>query len=330
VNVTGATLCQLGNAKLKPETQTEYEGGLDAGLFHSRITLELTYYHRQSRDAIATIPLPPSAVAGTSANPGLGIPVNLGSVRNSGFEGQINVRALDGPNVSLDLGVNGNFNHNRLLKLGEGVAVTPTSANQVGYPLFSIFRPGYTYSDVDGNGIITASEVTVNSTPSFQGPIHPQTQLTGTAALGLFGDILHISALADYRDGSTILDFTEINRCFFNSCRAVVDPTVSLAQQAAAQAAFKGAYGAFGASGRFLALRELAVSYKLPSVVASRLLRSRGAQLSLSGRNLGYFLTKFPGYSVESTQSIPTDALGPQNAGAPIARYWTIRLTLDY
>ncbi|MEP7383591.1 MAG: hypothetical protein ABI910_18040, partial [Gemmatimonadota bacterium] len=140
---------------------------------------------------------------------------------------------------------------------------------------------------------------------------------------------VRLSAMADYRTGSTILNVSEIQNCFFGTCRGLADPHASLADQAAAQAALKGGYTGFASSGRFLAVRELSASYTIPQRAAG-VLRARGAQLSLSGRNLGYFMREFEGFSVESTQAIPSDGLGPQNPGPPMARYWILRLTLDY
>jgi outer membrane receptor protein involved in Fe transport len=41
----------VGNATLKPEKSTEFEGGLDIGLFKGRASLELTAYNKTTRDA---------------------------------------------------------------------------------------------------------------------------------------------------------------------------------------------------------------------------------------------------------------------------------------
>ena len=332
VSVTGATLCQLGNAKLKPETQTEYETGLDGELLRSRIKLELTLYHRQSHDAISSIPAAPSANTITvvgSAAANLTIPINLGSVRNRGIEASINARALDMPAATLDLGLSGNLNENRLLSLGAGVPFTPTSANQPGYPLNSRFQRRYSWSDADNNGIITNNEVTLEPTFSHMGPVHPQHVVTGSATLGLFRETLRLSAMGDYRSGSIITDFTTINNCIFLTCRAAADPNAPLADQAAARAQALGSSAGFVYSGRFLSLREVTASYVVPERFASRLGAS-GAQISISGRNVHTYLKNCGCYSVESTQSIPTDNLGPQNPGAPMPRYLLARLTLEY
>src|SRR5204862_225770 len=47
VNLVGGG---VGNPDLKPERSTEIEAGIDAGLWNDRIGLELTYYHKKTKD----------------------------------------------------------------------------------------------------------------------------------------------------------------------------------------------------------------------------------------------------------------------------------------
>src|SRR5690606_750171 len=53
----------VGNATLKPEKSTEFEGGIDLGLFSGRASLELTAYRKTTRDALIQRNLPPSTGA---------------------------------------------------------------------------------------------------------------------------------------------------------------------------------------------------------------------------------------------------------------------------
>jgi TonB-dependent SusC/RagA subfamily outer membrane receptor len=322
VAVTAANLNQLGNQSLKPETQTEIETGIDAELFRSRVTLELNVYQRRSRDAIANITLPPSV--GSFLRP-----VNLGSVRNRGIEWVLNARLLDRPLASLDVGVNADLNENRLMSLGVGVPVTPTSQHQVGYPIYSLFTYGYTFDDLDHNNIITANEVTVDAAPHWYGTYRPQHTGSGTVKLGLFRDRLRLSGLADYRGKFDIADNISLNNIIFGTTRGQNDPTAPLDRQAAAQAVLKttNAQGGIQYDGTFVRLREVSASYSLPPSVA-KWIHVRGGDLSLSGRNLTIW-TKFPGFSTEAPQGYSSgDGLNAGNPGAPTARYLLLRLTL--
>ena len=325
LNVTGATLCQLGNAHLKPETQQEIEAGLDAEVLRSRLRLEFTLYNRQSRDAISNLTLAPSAG-------GLTQPVNLGSVRNRGIETLINARAVNLPQATLDVSVSANLNQNRLLKLGAGIPVTPTSQNQPGYPIFSYWAFKHSYSDADANGIITANEVTISPTATWMGTLRPQQSVAGNVTLGLLRETLRLSAMADYRGQFVIANFTDVNNCISGVCEGLSNPKASLDRQAAVQAIVKNANATSGVvyNGRFLRLREVSAVYVLPPTVA-RWFRTRNAQVSLGGRNVGLFLSKYPGFSVESPLNIPaSDSFNAGDASAPMPRYWLLRLMLDY
>jgi TonB-dependent SusC/RagA subfamily outer membrane receptor len=325
VNVSGATLCQVGNARLRPETQRELEGGVDAEFLGSRVRAELTLYDRKSSDAISNIALAPSV------GQGLTRPENLGSVRNHGVEVGLDVRALSLPQATLDLGVRGHVNRNKLVSLGEGVTFSPTARNQPGYPVFSQFGFTHTFDDVNGDGIITATEVTIGTTPTWFGALSPQRALTGTAGLGLFRETLRFSAMGDYRGDFIIQNLTDVNNCLLATCRGLVDKNASLAEQAAAVAVTKNSSAIAGHvyDGRFLRIREVSVSYTVPTRAAA-LMRARGATLSVSGRNVGLFLSKYPGASVESSQSLPPGDGGIGAPAAPMARQWLLRLTLDY
>src|ERR1044072_7996235 len=48
----GCRANSLGNADLKPERTTEFEGGFDTRLFEDRANLEITYYSKKTRDAL--------------------------------------------------------------------------------------------------------------------------------------------------------------------------------------------------------------------------------------------------------------------------------------
>ncbi|HEX6615663.1 MAG TPA: TonB-dependent receptor, partial [Gemmatimonadales bacterium] len=60
VGTTGVTFGSLGNLDLKPERSREFEVGLDAGLFKDRLSVELTYYNKLTRDALISRSVAPS------------------------------------------------------------------------------------------------------------------------------------------------------------------------------------------------------------------------------------------------------------------------------
>jgi len=69
----------LGNPNLMPELQQELETGLEARLFQNRLTVDATFYNRNTRNLITSTPLD-TATGYTSTT------INIGRLRNRGFE----------------------------------------------------------------------------------------------------------------------------------------------------------------------------------------------------------------------------------------------------
>ncbi len=62
-NGTTGSLIQTtrGNQTLKPEKQVEFETGVDAGFFHNRLSMELTYYRKRVEDLLLNVQVPASS-----------------------------------------------------------------------------------------------------------------------------------------------------------------------------------------------------------------------------------------------------------------------------
>ena len=72
----------LGNRNLKPERSTELELGVDGTFWDNRVTTEITYYNKSSKDALISRVLPPSLGTGATARL-----ENLGEVTQQGRRG---------------------------------------------------------------------------------------------------------------------------------------------------------------------------------------------------------------------------------------------------
>ena len=94
---TGITFGSLGNPDLKPERSGEIELGLDAALFKDRVSVEFTYYNKQTKDALV------AAQRGPVRRRVRVQFFNLGEVKNHGFEVAINTRVIDSRSVAWDL-----------------------------------------------------------------------------------------------------------------------------------------------------------------------------------------------------------------------------------
>jgi TonB-linked SusC/RagA family outer membrane protein len=103
---TGAILSQVGNADLKWETSVSTNLGVDVGLFDNKLNVSLDYYSVDTEDLI-TFDNSLISTTAIDANPPL---VNLGSVKNSGFE--LGVGYSNTTDSGWSYGINANLSKN--------------------------------------------------------------------------------------------------------------------------------------------------------------------------------------------------------------------------
>src|SRR5687768_4295461 len=322
-------LQSLGNADLKPEVTAEIELGTDIGFMNNRVTLEATYFNKESRDALFLNPLPPSIGSSQTGAPSQW--QNLAKVRNQGVELAVGARVIDADLLKWSVRVNGSLLENELVDAGTAqLAVTQGARNVVGYPLFGLWaRPITAYSDANGDGILTEGEITVGADPAYKGSTLPTREGGVTNTFGLFGDKLQINALIDYRGGFYNQWGFENQRCISGNCRAVSDPKASLADQAAAVTTTSALLGnsvwGYFVENDFIRFRELSATFAIPERFVS-FARGRNASLTLSGRNIGVLWTKYPGVDPEINAAVANAGGGNNDYfAAPPVRYWLLR-----
>lgn len=326
-SVTGVRIGGLGNPDLKPERSNEIEGGLDAQFLNERLGVELTYYNKQTRDALVLRQLPPSLGAT------LGRFENLGSVRNSGLEALVSARPITGEFVTWQMTLNGSRNANKLLSLGAGIPpiVFGVQRHVAGYPLGGYWaRPILGYSDANGNGIIEASEVNVGPTAVYLGSPFPRQQLSFRNDVTLFSAI-RLGALLDYRGGVKMYNSTGSWRDLQNITRAMNDRTTPLADQARAVAATRSTNrteAGYIEKADFVKLRELSLTFSVPKEYTNRL-RLGESSLMLAGRNLGTW-SKYSGLDPEVNQGAQGNFATRDFMSQPAARYYIARLNLTF
>lgn len=100
----------LANPALKWEKSNTVEVGTDMGFLDNRIYASLSYYNRITDDKIASVVLPTSS--GVSS-----IRTNNGKMRNRGVELESTVKAIHKKDFKWDIGLNGSWIKNTVLKL---------------------------------------------------------------------------------------------------------------------------------------------------------------------------------------------------------------------
>jgi TonB-linked SusC/RagA family outer membrane protein len=326
---TGITFGSLGNTNLKPERSVEFEVGLDAALLKERVSVELTYYTKSTKDALVQRNVAPSIGASEFQF------FNLGEVKNHGFEVAINTRVIDSRSVAWDIALAGSVYDNELVTLGEGVEPIifgfGLQRHEEGYPLGGYWsRPITGFGDANGNGIIESDEVTVGPDAVFRGRSLPNKEASLNSALTLFDGRVRVGTQFDYRGGNYLDNAIESFRCTpVLNCRGAVDKTAPLEEQANAQAVLHEAteWGYFEPAW-FIKLRELSLTFFAPDDWARRFRASR-LSLTVAARNL-WTITDYTGVDPEVNAFAQDNFATSDFESQPQVQYWTARLNIGF
>jgi len=324
---SGVSIGNIGNSLLEPERSSEIELGFDAEVAGGRAGLEFTYYDKRTDGALITVPLAPSLGASASRW------INIGEVQNRGFEATLTAEVVNVDQFGWDLTFSGSINQNELLSLGEGTEPIGSQTRFVpGFPLGGQWdRPIQSWSDTDGNGILTPDELVIGDTIEYIGPGQPENQLTISSNFQILENI-NVYGLLDYRGNYIAYNNTERFRCRFRLCQALIDPGTPIDEQARAVASLlhpsQTVWG-YMERGDFWKLREVSVRYDLPDFIMTRIGASRGS-LTVSGRNLGVW-TDYTGMDPEINWNGSGDNFGiSEFLTQPPVRYYTVRLNLTF
>lgn len=274
-----------GNRELKPERGTEIEFGFDAGLFNERVGLEVTYYSKVSSDLILERPLPPSL--GFSNDP----LVNIGELKNSGWEIGANAQVVSMENFSWDARVNLSTNTNEVTDLGE---VEPFGTNNrvlPGYPANGYWTHAIRSYDVANNRAVVSDTVEFwgNPNPGFEGNINSTFTLFGALRVYAQFDFMQDYILYNNTDQFRERQFgtgerwVRRNEILSDEERlGRFGPFVTEDGRTLNASAVNAKYYQNGDHVRF---REFSVTYSLPRDLVQTFGAS-SAQLTVGGRNL--------------------------------------------
>jgi TonB-dependent starch-binding outer membrane protein SusC len=297
--VPGAAPGNPGNAQLKAERGSEFEVGMDAELFDNRASFELTYYNKRTTDLLLQQPVAPSL--GFSSGPF----VNLGEVKNQGFEFSATVMPVQMDRISLEATVSGSTLDNEVVSMGDlSPLINSNRIVREGLPLGAFYA--YRVRSVD----VAANTVTVSNTEEYAGDQLPTFQGNLSTTVRLF-DRLQLYALFDRKSGHKIYNLAQqlADRSFVNSAERNLPPEQGgyTAEERLRYLGSGGVYtresgttvgagsvvGPYIEDASFTRFRELSATIGLPTHLMGHL-PITGASLTITGRNLGLW-TKFRG-----------------------------------
>ncbi len=275
----GLMLFTLGNTQLRPERATDLEGGFDADLFDSRITLSYTGYSKLVRDEIVNIPVAPSVDGGGTRF------VNIGEVSDRGAEVGLGFEPVRSAPITWRLDVTFSTNANKLVRLAtDQLPIDLSDGRRIvpGYPLFGQWaKPVVGWVDRNTDGIIDSTEVLLGDSATFLGQPQPKYNASLATTVGLFHGRVTLNAGFTYQDGATQFNQGGAQALL----QAANDPNASLATQAAVAAANLTPYGLIQTVNT-LRFNSFALSVAMPARIAAAF-RARTMSLAFLGSNLG-------------------------------------------
>jgi len=302
----------------------------------------VTYYSKQTRDALISQVIAPSAGPASTT-----VLTNLGSVKNAGIEASLQMTLLDSRTLGWDVTLSGSHWSNKLVSLGVDATGHPNKTigtgslrDSVGLPVNAYVYRTYTYSDLNHDGFITPNEITVAPNYSFAGYSEPRDIASISNGFDLFSRRLRINALFDYKGGGLLVDTDLSFQCSSSPrpCQDISSLSSPLARQAAA-VAMNGPFtngqptssAGYTEPLQYWRFRELSATIDLPPQ-AMRWIRSQNAAITFAGRNL-HTWTSYRGIDVEEN-GVPIFAFSNdvQNTTFSMGSrtYFTVKLTLHY
>jgi TonB-linked SusC/RagA family outer membrane protein len=254
----------LGDAKIDPERQREFELGIDAATKDQRVVVELTGYQRSISDLLLQLALPTSTGFTTQF-------LNGGALRNRGLEAAVSVRPI--ATKQLDWTTRGTLTLNRSTitelpgHLPYDITVAGFGTGLGSFRLEEGKSATQIVSTIDGDGNVA---VAGNGEPDFR---------IGWSNVVTAGDFT-FSALLDWQHGSNIVNLT---RLLYDGSRNSPDVTAAAARF---QSFRDGDPRPYIEDASFVKLREVSVAYNLPKHLANQLGPVKTLQVNASGRNL--------------------------------------------
>lgn len=303
----------FGNPALKPERGEEIEIGFDSDFLDGRLSFVYTRFERWTRDAIVSRGIPRS-----QGFPG-GQIVNIGLVRGWGNEFSIDASMINNDRFSWDLGVQiGNF-ENRIEDLGEETVIgTGQIQQRVGFSIGDRFMKRVLSAEIDAAGNITSALCDGGTGPSgvesggapvpcataplvWWGHTQPTWDLgiNNTFAFGPFRIFARIEGAGGniQEDASGPAAITSVG--VMESAIRRDDPIV-----AAYRTFGRNPLGTYNAG--FARLREVSLTYTLPSTMAARMGANRGS-ISVAGRNMLMLWTAQEGFNTPRSGQVFPD-----------------------
>ena len=326
-NLSGLFPSQIPNSDLGWESTNQVDFGIDYGFFRDRISGEIDYYIKKTKDLLLDVPVPSTSGYTTQIQ-------NIGSVQNNGFEFVINTNNLTG-RLTWTTNLNISYNKNEVTSLGTQNIIDNGSARymnvvMVGEPIGVFYGAEYAGVDQDNgdaiwyvnekddDGNIINPEVTTNDfnaanfivlgkpTPNLIGAITNTVGYKGIELAftfqGVTGNQIHL--IGDQWMAANGVWYDNQLKSQLDSWKNPGDVTDIPQARLAWDNGDQSRNSRYLTDGSYLKLRSLILSYELPKRIISKAGLDR-MRIYIQGQNLTF--TKYEGWDPEVSTDFLND-----------------------
>ncbi|MDV7140083.1 TonB-dependent receptor [Maribacter sp. TH_r10] len=348
---TGAILSQVGNTDLKWETSETTNFGIELGMLENKLTFEAEYFNITTKDLITQ----DYGAISTTAIDASAPYVNLGNIKNTGFDLSAGYR--DETDSGLSYGITANLSHykNEVTELIDGTPVTGSGTNlrgqtptrtEVGEPLSFFYGRnvvGFTdegrfqYEDVNGDGTVDDEDRTKIGSP------HPD--FTYGINMNAAYKGFDISLFFNGSQGNEIYNFNKYYTdfpAFVNGNRStrVLDswtPTNTNATLPALSTSITNNEGDpnsyYVEDGSYLRLKNTQIGYTLPQKISDKI-GMKSLRLYVQATNL-FTITGYEGFDPEIVSNLDSGesanlSLGIDGRVYPASKVFTLGANIKF
>lgn len=353
-DVPGAQkLNRIGNPDLKPELSVTSEVGFDLGFFKNRLEVEYTYYNINSKNQIVDVNVPWSS--GYSI-----VPLNIGRMVNTGHEVSLRVTPVNTRMINWKLYGSWSTNENTVKEIIENESNEDELVIYNGLVHFSghgsmnlIAAEGQPFGTYKGTNFVYDARgnvvVDANGNPKqsanleYLGSYQPDFLATlGTEIM--IGKRFSIRGLLDGRKGGKFYSGTKVSTEFNGTASTTLlndrKPFVlenSVTEDGSKNTVETTAYAYFRAlpaaayllDASYLKLRELAISYSLPT---EKLGVFKRITVGVFAKNLKYWVAKENTFADPEVGGVggASDAVGVETTTTPTSRSFGAEIRLNF
>lgn len=294
----------LANAALKPEQTTSAELGAELAFVDSRVTLDASYYNKQTKNQILNLVIPPTSGFFTQA-------INAGQISNKGFEASLGVTPLRSDNgINWTSTLNYASNKSKVIALTPGLTTVVLGTQRSASTTATVGQPygqltGYTFLRDSAGNLLTQNGMPIRGPQAVLGNINPRWVGGWNNEFKLRS--FRASFLFDFHQGGKIFSNTNMMCDQSGNCKNTLQGrevdwnnpgivvkgidrkthqpnTINVTSEQYFQSLWL-INQAYTYDDSYVKLREVRVGYDLPSTFANRF-SAQSVNVALVGRNL--------------------------------------------